>query len=195
MALEWLCKCRSVAVSGAPAPPTARASRHSQFDPQRQQPILEIHSGGIRVPERARVSIQVTEKRGLVLTCTCGWKLAVHASKRGAFCQFEKPPPHAACGSLPEAPFLAGFHRVPGSLRRLFAPESDSELFGTHDEMDSMFGRRVDPLVGSFSGVDGGLLGLPGADCPPARDGPKVRGTPCAPSIPDEGDDQNSHNK
>jgi hypothetical protein len=165
MSLERLCKCCSIAVTGTPAPPTGRANHHNRFDVNRRQPILEIHTGAIRITDPAKVNIQVTEKHAVLLTCTCGWKLLVHASKKGAFCQFETPVSHMVCGSLPEAAFLPGLRRVPGSLKRLFVPGPDTELFVNQDdetELQVMFAGVVDPLVGSYSELGNQLLAICG---------------------------------
>jgi hypothetical protein len=143
MAAKCHCACHSVAVRGDRASPGALPDDDRRFRDDDAHPILQIHPQAISLSDPARVAVTTLSACTADVVCHCGWALAVHASERGAFCQFA---PAAA------PPAAAGAAAIPEALRPLFALNGPSrELFLNDDEEELMYAREpTKQVVGSF---------------------------------------------
>ena len=169
----YQCACGNITVVGALATniKTTLAHARGSFDPQ--TPIVQIHKCAISIANFAQVNNNVMSNRQVEFTCLeCGYRLLLHASRKGAFCQFREPTFSAVCGSLPPDSFLSQDTKpggIPRAMRLLFK-QRDSDLFDiASDELDAsgarssqendsadydlMFSNSNEPLVGSYSEV------------------------------------------
>jgi hypothetical protein len=153
------CLCGNLSVEGTPADPDALSSSRAHF--RVGEPVLQIHAAAIAVARPPRILIRSPSHHRVELTCgDCHARLAVYASRRGAFCQISRGADPRHMGSLPSEAFIAPLYlaAVPASIRRLFRPgaiEGEPERARIDDaaDFDFMFSRMDEAVVGSFSGL------------------------------------------
>jgi hypothetical protein len=133
------CTCGSVSVIGS------ISSRRGD----RPLPTLQIHRQAIAITDFSAAQVQGRTSHDADVHChRCGWRLAVHASRRGAFCQFLPPqPPMGGLPACPARPVMP----VPRPIRRLFR-DFDTAADDAQD-FELMFAGTRDPIVGSYSGL------------------------------------------
>ena len=166
-------------VEGTPVASLKGTGCHGKFHKTDSAPVHQIHKGAIHLNDSEKIEVQPIGSHQIDVTCqSCGCRLVVYASKKGAFCQLGLPIWTAVCGSLPSDSFLMngsyGNH-IPKSMRRLFQEDQIKEFISekaTHyladddhflppqnsgvidqdaEDYDMMFANADDPIVGSYS--------------------------------------------
>jgi len=141
------CVCGNISVLGAAAVRPS-CSCHAGAQVENAMPNLRIHAGAIAFSDASKVQVHSPSHHNVDVVCRqCGCQLSVHASKKGARCEWSRP--QIITGSLPAVRLQAPAQPVPTSMRKLFAnPEFDRP---DGDDYDLMFSGCTDPFVGSYS--------------------------------------------
>lgn len=172
------CTCGNMSVTGSVA--HKQSAFQGKFHNTDTVPVHQIHRGAIDLSDVAQIEVRPLGTHQINITCqSCGCRLIIYASKKGAFCQLKQPVLTAVYGSCPSDSFMvsaaSGCH-IPKSMQRLFQGDQiqglitqnasnltdDYNLVLPHKTMggeqegedyDVMFGNTDEPIVGSYSEV------------------------------------------
>jgi hypothetical protein len=156
-----LCICGNISVTGTSAQGLNLASFHDYFQQDPHLPILQIHREAISIANLASIQVSSSNHHQLDVICTqCKSKLAIHASRRGAYCQFSSLATEPIPGTLPTEAVSVANQVVPASFRSLFkqreVEDAINKAKSNEDDptdFEMMFGRTNEPFVGSYSEV------------------------------------------
>jgi hypothetical protein len=150
------CECGNISVLGSASDGPVSCQVH--FHLSGPSSILQVHRGAISVSALGRIEVHSPDHHRLDVSCLdCGSRLAIYASRRGAFCQFSVSRP--LCGSLSSDAFLASAQtHIPASIRSLFRHRDIETAVVQAKEFDAadyevMFSRSTDAIVGPYSSV------------------------------------------